>query len=444
MQLTLSIRARLLLMASVVLCGFALLFSVAQLEAYSAGLEDQLRRRLAADARTVLAAVDVRGDQLVMPAGLLDPRFEQVESDLVALIYAEDGRLLWRSPSAGDFEIDYRPRFEPDQVVFKRVSHGGEDYFIHDLDLRIGARGYSIITGDNTDEFDKNLRTYRRQLGLWLGASFVGVLLLLWLGLVWALRPLRDVRRQLAAVEQGKREQLEGTFPTEVAGLARGLNRLLTAEHARQMRIRTTLTELAHGLKTPLAVMTEMCRSLVPGDTRATLEQQIQRMNQQVSYQLQRTVPGRGGLASTRLALQPVLEKLCTALDKVYRDKQVRWRIELPGVGLALSEAQVLELFGNLLENAFRLCLSEVRVRARREARGLWLDVDDDGPGVPPALRERIVERGGRADSRHPGQGIGLAVVVDMLEELGGALEIADADLGGASFRLFFPAAVLA
>ncbi len=438
-----SIRNRLLISAAAILCLFALLLGFALVTAYRTTLEEGVRSRLAADARTVMALAIEDGGRLILPSVLENPRLDQVESDLVALIFDERGELIWRSPSAGDVEIDYRPVYHDEQSEFLRLHSGGRDYFIFDLDLALGTSKYSIVTGDAADEVDRSVTAYRNNLLVWLGGSIAALVLLLGAALAWSLRPLRALRRQLGQVQRGEMETLEGEFPSEVAGLVRALNRLLAVEHARQQRYRTTLAELAHGLKTPLAVMNEVTQTLPPGETREVLQSQLQRASQQVSYQLQRIVPGSGGLVPRPLPLQPVLEKLCAALTKVYPDKEVRWQLELGDIALLLSEAQALELFGNLLENAFRLCLQEVRVAARRDGTGLIIAVDDDGAGVLPSLRERILERGGRADPHHDGQGIGLAVVVDLVAELGGRVVIDDSDLGGASFRLLLPAAAL-
>jgi two-component system sensor histidine kinase PhoQ len=443
MSLKLSIRDRLLVSAATILCLFALLLGYALLVAYRTTLEEMVRNRLAADARTVMAVARERNGQLVLPRMLENPRFNQVGSDLVALIFDSNGELIWRSPSADDFHPSYRPVYREGQAEFLRISAGAGDYFIYDLDLQVGESGYSIVTGDTAVDVDRSVVAYRNNLLLWLGGSIAALVLLLGAALAWSLRPLRALRRQLGEVQRGDVTSLEGAFPSEVAGLVRALNRLLAVEHARQTRYRTALAELAHGLKTPLAVMSEVIQTLPPGEPREVLQSQLQRVGQQVSYQVQRIVPGSGGLVPRPLLLQPVLEKLCTALVKIYPEKGVRWQLALGDTALLLSEAQALELFGNLLENAFRLCLQEVRVAAQRDGDGVVISVDDDGAGVLPALRERILERGGRADPHHEGQGIGLAVVVDLVSELGGRVVIDDSDLGGASFRLLLPATAL-
>lgn len=440
-----SIRLRLLLSAGLVLGLFAIAITFALLAAFANTLEEAMRQRLAADARAVTAAMHVVDDQLRVAPSLENERFDQVRSSLVALIYNREGELLWRSSDARAFQPGYMPAYVPDEAVFTRVEveDRKHDYFIHDLDVRVDDWGYSIITADSTLHFDTSMRTYRRQLGLWLSVSLASLVLLLVLGLAYALSPLQRFRRQMMEVERGERQQLDGRYPAEIAAMAYGLNRLLTAERNRQERYQTSVGDLAHGLKTPLAVVAEVSRTLEE-EHRQVLDEQVQRMNQLVQYHLQRARPAHLPWAQTPLQLQSVLEKLCTSLEKVYRDKSVNWQVEADGVRLLLVEPQALEMFGNLLENAFRLCLGEVRVGVRQQQdEWAYISIEDDGPGVPSHLRQRIMARGSRADLHNGGHGIGLAVVVDMLNELGGELIIEDAELGGAAFVVVLPQSLL-
>jgi two-component system sensor histidine kinase PhoQ len=137
--------------------------------------------------------------------------------------------------------------------------------------------------------------------------------------------------------------------------------------------------------------------------------------------------------------LQPVLQSLCETLDKVYRDKRVRVSFDLPEhCYVPIEQGALLEMMGNLLENAYRLCLSEVCISVRETLGGIELCVEDDGPGVPSDQRARILQRGERLDRQHPGQGIGLAVVKDIIESYGARLTLDDSVLGGAAFRIHF------
>jgi two-component system sensor histidine kinase PhoQ len=160
-------------------------------------------------------------------------------------------------------------------------------------------------------------------------------------------------------------------------------------------------------------------------------------MSQQIGYQLQRASLGKSGLVRHRVELRPLLDSLCSTLDKVYRDKQVQvdMRLAEPCV-VPMEQGALMELLGNLLENAYRLCLQQVRISASSSEGDLLLGVEDDGPGVPVDQRARIIRRGERLDGQHTGQGIGLAVVKDILDSYGGELSLGESTLGGAAFQI--------
>ena len=169
-------------------------------------------------------------------------------------------------------------------------------------------------------------------------------------------------------------------------------------------------------------------------------QSQIERMSQQISYQLQRASLRKSGLVRHQVQLAPLLDTLCDALDKVYREKRVRVERDFDKIlMIPMEQGALLELLGNLLENAFRLCLGEIRVSAQVRDGYCELKVEDDGPGVPEDQRERILKRGERLDAQHPGQGIGTAVVKDIIESYDGELFLEASPLGGAEFRIRFP-----
>jgi two-component system sensor histidine kinase PhoQ len=438
--LKLSILHRLLLVALLVLGLFALVIPLSQIAIFASTLEEREQRRLAADARTILAAIQTIDGQLQIPDALENPSFNQVESDLIAAVFDVSGAVLWRSSSALDFLPDYMPSYHTGEIVFTRMKadDSGRDYFIYDWDVEIDGLTYSIVTGDLTRTYDRSLAVLKRQTTLWLGIAFAFLLALLAAGLIWALQPLRRMYLQLLAVERGEQERLAGEYPRELARLATGLNSLLASEKLRREHYETKVSDLAHGLKTPLVVITQASRSL-PQPDRQLIEDHVQHMNQLVSYHLQRAMPTRPAWVVIPLQLEPVLEKLCSSLDKVYHEKYVAWDVDTDAAAPLITEAEALEVFGNLLDNAFRLCHGRVRVRAVQQDDFDVIQVEDDGPGVPQVLRNSILERGSRADTLHAGQGIGLALVVEMLEEIHGTLEIRDSRLGGACFELHLP-----
>jgi two-component system sensor histidine kinase PhoQ len=292
-------------------------------------------------------------------------------------------------------------------------------------------------------EYQETISGLREKLYLGFGGALLVLLILLWVGLTWGLRALKGMSQELDQVEAGSREGLSEKHPSELLRLTGSLNRLLRSEREQRIRYRDSLGDLAHSLKTPLAVLQGVSETIAkrPEDLEQAriLQSQIERMSQQIGYQLQRASLRKSGLVRHHVALKPVVESLCNTLEKVYRDKQVKVVLDLPDdCQVQMEEGALLEMLGNLLENAYRLCLSEVRVRWQPSIMGDELCIEDDGPGVPHDQRARILERGERLDQKNPGQGIGLAVVKDIIESYGAQLTLGDSELGGAAFRIQF------
>jgi two-component system sensor histidine kinase PhoQ len=442
-----SLRLRLLLGASLLVLCSLLLMLPAMREAFERAVENFVAARLAADANTLIAAAQVQDGQLQMPERLADDAFNQPQSRLLGYLYDAADRQLWHSVSASDELPLYQPQFDGQLHGLARAQDSaGQQYFVYDSEITLNGLGLSVVTMQPVDDFERLQSAFMRQLGLWLGGILLTLLSLLWLGLNWLLRPLGRLRQQLDEIEAGQRELLDEAVPNEIRRLTHSLNRLLSHERLQRERYRDTLGDLAHSLKTPLTVLQgvtdELRRNPAQSEPVATMQAQIGRMSQQIDYQLQRASQRHGALLGHRLQLQPLLQSLLDTLDKVYADKRVQAQLRFnPNLCVQAEDAALLELFGNLLENAYRLCLSRVQVSAEVDGDWLRIEVEDDGPGIPAARRELVLQRGIRSDSRHPGQGIGLAVVQDILEGYQGELQIGDSTLGGARFSLRLPRA---
>lgn len=446
---SLSLRLRLMLGAT----GLAILFMFALLPvlqaAFSLAFERVIEERLAADANTLITASRIEDGRLVMPARMPDEEFNLPDAKLLGYIFDPQGRRLWQSRSAEDESIDYRPRLQDGVTEFKRVRDAeGVEYFVYDVELRLSddrRQAFSFVTMQPTSEYRSLFEEFRQQLYLWLGGGLLVLLTLLWLGLTWGFRSLKRLSHELDLAEAGQLDRLSERHPRELLRLTRSLNRLLDGERRQREQYRNSLGDLAHSLKTPLTVLQSVGEviSAQPDNREQSrvMRAQIERMSQQIGYQLQRASLGQSGLVRHRVALQPLLVRLCSTLDKVYQDKRVQVGLQLPPEAtLPLEQGALMELLGNLLENAYRLCLHQVRVSLQQDGEFLMLSVEDDGPGVPVDQRARILRRGERLDAQHPGQGIGLAVVKDILDSYGGELRLDDSDLGGAAFRLRLPA----
>ncbi len=443
-----SLRMRLMFGAAVTVSLFMLALFPALKQVFTVALEESIEQRLAADASALISAARIINGQLRMPEKLPDEEFDILPAQQTGMIYDNKSNLLWRSSSSKKIKLNYQPKYDGRGHEFLRgTDTDGREYFIYDVEvdlLRGKSADFSIVTMQPVSDYKVMYASLRQQLYVWLSFALLLLLGFLWLGLGWGVRSLRGLSAELDEVETGKRTALSDEHPRELLRLTRSLNRLLESERQQSERYRHSLDDLAHSLKTPLAVLQGVGEvlSVNPDNSEQvyTLQGQVNRMSQQISYQLQRASLRKSGLLRYQVKLKPLLESLLGALDKVYRDKGVvvtqNFAEELR---VPVEQGALLELLGNVLENAYRLCLSEVRIRACVTAAGCELIVEDDGPGVPMHQRERILQRGERLDTQYPGQGIGTAVVKDIIDSYGGQLFVDDSDLGGAQFRIVFP-----
>ncbi len=440
-----SLRLRLMLASAALAMLFMLLLMPVLQGVFLMALEETVEKRLASDAAALISAARIQEGQLHMPDKMPDEEFDNLDSHLLGFIFDREGRLIWRSRSSLDELVNYKPRYDGRGHEFVRIrDESGQEYFVYDIEvdlLRGNETALSIVTMQPTREYQGLFDGFAWQLRLWLGLALLVLLGLLWFGLTWGFRSLRGLSDELDGVESGTRQRLSDDHPRELLRLTNSLNRLLDSERRQRERYRDSLEDLAHSLKTPLSVLQGIGETLsVQPENREQaqlMQAQIERMSQQVGYQLQRASLRRSGLVRHRERVWPLLDGLCRSLDKVYRDKRVEAMLEVPEHSqISMERGALMELLGNLLENAYRLCLHRVRVSLQPLPDGCLLTIEDDGPGVPHDQRSRVLQRGERLDAQNPGQGIGLAVVEDIVESYEGELSLEDSELGGACFKV--------
>jgi two-component system, OmpR family, sensor histidine kinase PhoQ len=445
----LSIHQRLLLAASLVLTAFLGFTGLALDKAFRSSGEEALQARLFSSVYALLAAAqEGPGGVLTMPDVLTDPRFNRPDSGLYAMVSGKQTGYRWHSASALGRQPEFLHPVEPGKSKIERVELPGNEAV---MSLNFGVvwedfKGrelqYTLAVAEDLKPQLEQISAFRNTLFLWLGGAALLLLLAQGWVLRWGLTPLRQVAEALTEIESGRSQQLQGVYPKELSPLTSNINSLIRHARARQQRYRDSLGDLAHSLKTPLAILQGLAdqTDVVGAEEQHLLAEQVRRMNQIVGHQLQRAAASGGTSLTRSLPVRPVVERLARTLDKVYADKGIDWHVEIPAnLTFHGDEGDLMELLGNLMENACKYGDGTIRVSGRRES-GLHLGVEDDGPGIDADRRDDVLQRGHRADQRAAGQGIGLAVVVDIVKAYAGSLAIGrSAALGGAEITLSIP-----
>jgi signal transduction histidine kinase len=257
---------------------------------------------------------------------------------------------------------------------------------------------------------------------------------------------LRELRARLKAVSDGSDRRVRGSYPSEFQPLVDDLNALLEDREQSVARAQSKAGDLAHGLKTPLAVLSqEAVRAAAAGQSElaATLEQQVERMRRHVDYHLAHArAAASGARPGTRSSVADSLAALARTLQRLHVERGIRLELQAPADHTVRVERQDLdEMIGNLLDNACKWARSAVRVASARERDAVVVTIEDDGPGLAEALRDAVLQRGVRADEAAPGSGLGLAIVRDLAELYGGGVELDAAPSGGLRARLRLPGA---
>lgn len=257
---------------------------------------------------------------------------------------------------------------------------------------------------------------------------------------------LDDLRARLNRVRDGRDNRLDGDYPSEVQPLVTDLNDLLSDREQRVSRALTKAGDLAHGLKTPLTILNQHAeRAKASGQTAlaAAIMQQVERMRRQVDYHLaQARASASGGNPSARSHVLTSADALARTMMTLHAERQVKVDVTASHEHFARVQREDLEeMLGNLVDNACKWAATRVEVQSRKDNGTVELIVDDDGPGLDPSLREKVLQRGVRADEAAPGSGLGLAIVADLVELYGGSVSLDSSPLGGLRATLRLPAA---
>jgi signal transduction histidine kinase len=447
-----SLGRRLLALAVVWVLMALLVAGVALTDLFRRHVEADLTRAMEKHLDQLTAALSFKGQgndrQLVLLRELSDPRFERPLSGLYWQV-SQGGEVQLRSRSLWDQVLPAGEPVPADGALHLRrdVAPEGGTALIWErrVSLPDGDQTVEIAVAANAASVETATGNFARVLALSLGVLALGLLAAALAQVRLGLVPLDRLRAALADLRAGRSTRVQGAFPSEVQPLVDDLNQVLTDNADMVERARTQAGNLAHALKTPLAVIANSTHDMADAESARLIAAETERMRRQIDHHLSRAraaAMARG--AGLRTALAPALAGLARTIPRLHPDRDIAIDMQVPDGLMFRGEGQDLqEMVGNLLDNAAKWCAGRIRLSAAPAVPGrLCITIADDGPGIPEDRRAAVIARGIRLDEATPGSGLGLAIVDDLARLYGGELELdQDAILGGLSIRLTLPSA---
>ncbi len=436
-----SLNLRIILSATLVLVTFITLTAIALERAFVDSSESALRDKLTSQLYALMAAAEVDDTGVMMPSSELDALLGLPSSGVYAYVTDQTGKTLWRSSSVLGAKLPQPTTLASGEQRFIKTNIADVDFysFAYGVNWSTETKAIALTFNIVTDlkSFDKQLSEYRTTLLTWLVAMAILLLIVQAVILRWGLSPLRKVAKELILIESGEQQQIKEDYPQEIERLTDNINILLQQERDQKTRYRNALGDLAHSLKTPLAVLQSGLTASTGHKQDDSMQEQISRMNSIVEYQLQRAATAGAASIGKSVAVNSVVQRILKSLNKVYQDKQIKVNVEVDDALLFKGdEGDLMELLGNLLENAFKWADQQIVIKADRTDNQLCITVSDDGPGIAGDKVEELLQRGVRADQATAGHGIGLSIVQNIVQAYHGSLKIEKSYLGGAEVSI--------
>jgi two-component system sensor histidine kinase PhoQ len=384
---------------------------------------------------------------------LPDARFNNFRSGLYAQLDSAGGG--WQSESVKLFSLPKPPelRIGTSEFTGPIILPIGEDasikaYRYTAVKQLDDSPAITLRIYESEEEIFKQIAEYRKSLWGYLGIAGILLVLVQIAILRWSLQPLRMLETDMKALQDGRQQRLDRIYPNELRPISGSINALINSERSNLELSRNTLADLAHSLKTPLAVLqSEIENADDPASFKGEVYTQVHRMNDIVSYQLARAARSGHALYSAPVDVLPHAENIVQSLEKIYQMRGVLCEFDVDDKAQFSGEpGDLQELLGNFLENAFKwaehrvlLTVKPIYEPAARRP-GLYLCIEDDGKGIAPEDIPKILQRGVRGDERVHGHGIGMAIVQDIIRSYNGELSVdRSQELGGARFSIRLP-----
>ena len=424
------------------------IFGFTLTKAFEKQLMLAIQNELKAYSYSIFTVAEVENNQLLMPELLLETQFNISQSGLYAVINAlpksrqqtkKEAEPLWQSQSLLTLSLPTTLPFpQVGNTQFSSINLAGSSHFLYSFSVSFSENGQPFpvtlhLIKDQQD-FVIVLQDFKQQLWTWLLALMAVFIFVQIIWLLWTLKPLNVLAHELEHIEKGHKKTLDFNYPRELQQVTKQLNSLLMTEENQRTRYRNALADLAHSLKNPLAVLQSQT------DVSPSSQEQLLVINQIIEHQLKRAQSAGQSSWHTGIQVSQVIDKLITTLSKIYRDKNLSFRVNVDTKAIFKGdEADLMEILGNILDNACKAAKEKVVVNVRSTDQKLSIEIADDGVGIDESQQAVILSRGGRADTYQAGHGIGLAIVSDLVNSYQGQLAIGNSTmLSGAVFTITF------
>ena len=451
-QANYSIRRRLLTMATIIVVITLTATGIALDRVYSTTIESNVRERLSATLSLLLASIEETNHHPLTIDSITDGRLNNPEDNLSAGFNAVDYQ--WLSPSL----LGIAPKQLPVTQLGVQTFQLQDDFYpslqsqytliwklVWELDN--GEKiPISLWAAASVDEYNQPVKIFRVGLWRWLSITALLLLALQIMAGFLGMRSLRNVASEVRAVEEGQQQYLESNYPREIQPLTDNLNALLNSERQGQQRYRKALGNLAHSIKTPLAVL----QNALDADTVSSQQQQIAKtaiedLHGVMRYQLERAASAARKTLHEPLAIKPLVEKLVRSLQKVFQEKKPDFDIDISENAFFYGEERdLLELLGNLLENACKYGAGKVKVTINaidvdKRRPGVSLLISDNGSGLTQQQFQTMLQRGVRGDEKIDGHGLGLSIVAEIIDAYNASIDTGKGIDNGLEVRVKFP-----
>ncbi|MXN51394.1 histidine kinase [Shinella sp. AETb1-6] len=446
------------LWAAVALVVIAVVISTLYRQSAEKSFRDLLRAQLYNVINSISTSENTR---LAGTPQLGDLRFFQPQSGWYWIVEPIGGALEGEALTSSSLGTGSIPIPDTDSIPFDTryerfyttIDSFGNEVEVGETEVVLDDEGRTArfrVVG-NRDVLESDISDFSGSLYLALAGFGVGSLLLNAAAILIGLRPLDRARKALEKIRAGESEQLDGDFPREILPLASEVNALIDSNHRIVERARMQVGNLAHSLKTPIAVLLNESR-LIAAPQGELVKTQAEAMQGQVQSYLNRArIAAQRESVLARTEALPVLERLVRVMRRLNADKQFPLHVDPPGIMLAMEQQDIEETVGNLLENAaryarttvsLRVFMAPADLRGSDDARKSWVivEVEDDGPGLEPDEIREAMKRGKRLDESKPGTGLGLSIVSEIASEYQGVFGLSRGEGGGLLARLVLPA----